>query len=170
MIGEGLRLDVRRACSCHNCPMDDLVAGLSIAAVGAVATVAAAYLTAAKERRDNRTNILRDLEIAAKLPATSEAHRALVYSIHIRALRIAGDAGTKSYTRGLWLGFLLAPFVAINLVLWVTDADVGGTWRLVALAAFCVVFAAIYHYLAADFLQRRQRNRFYDRVLDESTD
>ncbi|MFT9523851.1 hypothetical protein ACM0AU_05020 [Mycobacteroides abscessus subsp. abscessus] len=65
--------------------MDSWVVPVAVAAIGAVATIAAAYIGYVKDRNNARSRILQDLEIAEKLPAESAARRTLEAYVEKRA-------------------------------------------------------------------------------------
>lgn len=79
--------------------MDKWVVPLAVAVVAAIATIGAAYLAAAKDRRDVRTAILRDLEIASKLQEGNLARRILEQSINERVLGLTADKERATATR-----------------------------------------------------------------------
>lgn len=78
--------------------MDKWIVPITVGFIAAVATVIATYLSAAKDRRDQRTNIARDLELIEKLPPESEARRLLAIYIEERALLLPTEEQVRRPT------------------------------------------------------------------------
>lgn len=90
---------------------------LSVALVAAAASIAAAYITYAKDRRDARAQILQDLEIAEKLPPDSAAKDLLTTYAHQRATLLPLEHDTRSVARGELIDLfgLIAIFAIVTL-------------------------------------------------------
>ncbi|WP_202349344.1 hypothetical protein [Mycobacterium paraintracellulare] len=89
---------------------------LSVALVAAAASIAAAYITYAKDRRDARAQILQDLEIAEKLPE-SVAKDLLTTYAQQRATLLPLEHDTRSIARRELIDLLglTAVFAIVNL-------------------------------------------------------
>ena len=83
---------------------DSTAISVSVAAIGAVATIAAAYLSYAKERQNERARILHDLDIVQRLPDESRAREVLQAYIEHRAVLLPLEKQFRGYAVGMLVG------------------------------------------------------------------
>ena len=94
------------------CPMEKWVVPLSVALIAGLATIAAAYLAARKDRRDLRDGIARDLDLLEKLPGDSEARRMLAFYVEERVMLLSAEQQIRAAgRRDLWQ--MLTPVEAL---------------------------------------------------------
>nr|WP_090276827.1 hypothetical protein [Mycolicibacterium komanii] len=118
----------------------DWVVPLSVAIVAAAATLIAAYIGYLKERRDQRAQILHDLNIAEKLPEGSRAKEILIHYAGNRALLLPLESRIRHIAFNELLDFVL--FLAILAIVFSFPTTDGGYWRpFLALAAVVIILA-----------------------------
>ncbi len=81
--------------------MSDWAIPVGGAAIGAMATIVAAYLSYAKERKNERASILQDRDIVQKLPDESRAKEALQSYIENRAVLLPLERRFRAMSFGL---------------------------------------------------------------------
>ncbi len=92
--------------------MEKWVVPLSVALIAGLATIAAAYLAARKDRRDLRDGIARDLDLLEKLPGDSEARRMLAFYVEERVMLLSAEQQIRAAgRRDLWQ--MLTPVEAL---------------------------------------------------------
>lgn len=131
--------------------MDVWVVPLSVAAIGALATIVAAYLALAKDRRDVRANIERDIEIVSNLPEESEARRMLQGYIHERVQLMAAEKTIAAFNRQELSHSTVGIIIPAAFI---TGELVGRPWQTVGAVCGAYLFVIV-----ATWGTSRRRNR-----------
>ena len=150
--------------------MKPWMVSVSAACITAMATLVAAYVAFAKDRKDQRALIIRDLEIAEKLPDGSKTKELLTTYAETRAALLPLENYVRWLLRRGVLGFA---FVMVNGIVapWIVNPNGpnGGTnWVLyfVLLVGLLAVILIPLSYWA--FIIDGPRNKLIDQYLSEN--
>lgn len=114
------------------------VVPLSAAIIAAAATLITAYVGYAKDRRDQRIQILRDIEIAEKLPDGSRAREILITYAENRALLLPVENHVRNITFSELLDFVM--FLAVMALAFLVPVTGGRYWQyILALGAATIL-------------------------------
>jgi len=114
------------------------VVPLSVAIIAAAATLLTAYIGYVKDRRDQRAQILHDLNIAEKLPDGSRAKEILVTYAENRAVLLPVERHVRHIAFDELLDF--AVFLIVMAIVFSVPATGGSYWRyMLALATAMII-------------------------------
>ncbi|BDB41125.1 MULTISPECIES: hypothetical protein [Mycobacterium] len=114
---------------------------VSVAIIAAAATLIAAFIGYTKDRRDQRAQILQDLDIAEKLPEGSRAKEVLVTYADNRALLLP----TESFVRYIAFDELsdFAIFAGVIALTALTAPNSGAFWRYSIAIMVVIIIVAL---------------------------
>jgi Flp pilus assembly protein TadB len=101
--------------------VSEWVVALCVAGIAALATIMAAVVAAAKDRRDERTRILQDIEITKQIATESVSKKALQKYIDDRILMLTIEKQmSQFYREEAWQAAILFSAIAVTVASGIT--------------------------------------------------
>lgn len=147
--------------------MSQLLTTVGAACITAMATLVGAYLAFTKDRKDGRALIIRDLEIAEKLPDGSKTKELLTTYAETRAALLPLENYVRRLIRIGLLGLALNTVVVVSVQL--VSSPHSRISRVLVLGGLgCLLAAILIVFCCWAFVIDRPRKKLIDQYLSEN--